>query len=184
MSFLLRPPRRIARALLSQPEDLVLIGLIGQPHGLDGAVRLRPIGEAARLATVKRVYLEGSGWRVVRSWDLKGGDPILRLTGTGGRGGASALTGKSAYADEGSLALEEGEYLYADLIGRPVLSPAGEPLGVVADIYDSGPQDLLVVRREGSEYLVPLQAPYVKVLPDAIEVEPFPGLLDDDAESA
>lgn len=127
-----------------------------------------------------RVLVEGLGWRALGGIELLGRTPLLRIVGVADVDAAAGLRGREVWADPAEMQLEPGVYYYSDLVGRPVVSPRGENLGAVVDVVDSGPQDVLVVERAGREFLVPFQADYVRVLEDAIEVDPIPGLLDDE----
>ena len=52
--------------------------------------------------------------------------------------------------------LEEGEYFIADIIGSDVYTDTGDYLGKVDDIYNSGAQDIYVVKDElGKQVLLP-----------------------------
>ena len=55
----------------------------------------------------------------------------------------------------------------------------GEPFGEVVDVISAGFQDLLAILHEGEEYLVPLQADYVRIDEEGISIENAPeGLLE------
>jgi 16S rRNA processing protein RimM len=158
--------------------DLILIGTITGTHGLDGAVRLRPVGEPAMLEGLKRVYVQDRGWVAVKRLELHAREPVLRLAGVTTLDAAEGLRGQAMYANKADLKLQDGVYYYHDLIGLPVRSPTGQALGTIKDMMDSGPQDILIVRHESRDVLVPLQAPYVRVLDGFIEIDPIPGLFE------
>ncbi len=160
---------------------LVEIGRLGAPYALQGGLRFR--GEPV-VAHLKRVYVEGHGWRAVEDLYQVGEDLVVHLAGVSSRELAEVLVGLRVYADVADLPpLEEGRYYYFALIGLPVYVE-GRKVGEVADILDAGAQDVLVIRGEGerlrdrAERLVPLQAPYVRVEEGGIHVEPIPGLFD------
>ena len=73
----------------------------------------------------------------------------------------------------------EGRYFWADLEGLPVVTGAGEEVGKVTGLVETGGVDVLVVDGPRGERLVPL-APYVEVDRKAgrIVVDPPDGLLD------
>jgi 16S rRNA processing protein RimM len=160
-------------------DDLISIGTFTQPHGLQGALKLRASGEPAALAQLKRVFVASRGWLGVREVALHNVAPVFFLAGVNSKEDALALAGLEVFADKSALPLEEGVYFYHDLIGRDVVAPDGSSLGRVVRMVDSGAQDILVVSYQGREVLVPLQAPYVRVLEASIEVDPVPGLFED-----
>lgn len=162
-------------------KELVEIGRLGAPYALAGGIRFR--GEEVIFA-LERVYVEGHGFRAVQDLYRVGGEIVLHLAGVTDRGLAEALVGLRVYAERSALPpLEEGRYYYFALIGLPVYI-GGEQVGEVADILDTGAQDVLVVRgvgerlRDARERLIPLQAPYVRVEAQRIVVDPIPGLWD------
>jgi 16S rRNA processing protein RimM len=60
---------------------------------------------------------------------------------------------------------EEDEYYWADLIGLEVVNAAGEQLGKVAGLIETGASDVLrVVADDGSERLLPFVAAVVVVV--------------------
>lgn len=160
-------------------EDLILIGTIVAPQGLDGSVRLQPIGEPDQLLELKRVNLQNHGWMRVKSIRLHNRNIIvLRLAGIITLETAEGLRGLELRAEKSELRLEAGTYYYHDLIGLPVNAPDGLELGRVRDLIDSGAHDILVIEHRGRDVLVPLQAPYVRVMADHLEIEPIPGLFE------
>jgi len=174
--------------LTSLPPDLTRIGHLLAPHGVKGAVKLFVIGEPGQLRRLKRVYVEGLGWRRLERVQESGPGLVLELTGVTDRSQAEALRGRGVYAADAELPpLPEGEFYYHELRGRPLLSASGERLGEVVDVLDMGQQDLLLVRHPLGESAIPLQAPYLVVtrrgrLLDLSLHDPPAGLLDGDAE--
>ncbi len=51
--------------------------------------------------------------------------------------------------------LMEGEYFYDQIIGMAVYTDEGEYIGTVRDIFNTGSNDVYVVRKNGHEYLIP-----------------------------
>ncbi len=160
----------------------VEIGRIGKSYGMDGGLKFR--GEAV-VFDLEKVYLEGLGYRAIEEAHELNNEIVLYLTGVQNRQEAERLAGLRVYADQDDLPrLEEGEYYYFELIGRPVFVD-GKPFGEVTDVQD-GPQDLLIIKAKGTSlraqsktYMVPLQAPYVQVKAEGIYIEAIPGLLEE-----
>lgn len=157
------------------------IGRIGKAYGMAGGLKFR--GEPV-IFDLERIYLEGLGYRAIEEIEEHNGEIVLFLTGVEGRQEAEQLVGLRVYADQADLPpLEEGEYYYFELIGRPVFVD-GQPFGEVVDIED-GAQERLIIKARGASlraqsktYMVPFQAPYVKVEADGIYIEAIPGLFD------
>jgi len=102
---------------------------------------------------------------------------LVALRGVGDRDQADALRGEEVRVDRAELpALEAGEMYAIDLIGYQVSDPQGTVRGVVEDLEEAGPQDLL--RLDGGT-LVPL-ALVTEVQPQArrIVVDAPEGLFD------
>ena len=159
-------------------DDLIQIGTLTAPHGLHGAIKLRAIGQPDALLELRRVFIPNKGWLGVKQVALHDVIPVLMLAGVNSRPDALALGGLEVYAEKTAVRLEPDTFYYHDLIGRSVVAPDGSSLGVVQSMIDTGAQDILVVKHNQREVLVPLQAPYVRVLEETIEIEPVIGLFD------
>ncbi len=157
------------------------IGRIGKSYGMDGGLKFR--GETV-VFDLEKVYLEGLGYRAIEEIEELNNEIVLYLSSVQNRREAERLAGLRVYADQDDLPeLEEGEYYYFELIGRPVFVD-GQLFGEVVDVED-GVQDLLIIKARGTSlraqsktYRVPLQAPYVKIEADGIHIEAIPGLLE------
>ena len=57
---------------------------------------------------------------------------------------------------------EEGEYYWSDLIGLTVENLAGEVFGTVDSLLETGANDVLVVKGEGGEKLIPFIASVIQ----------------------
>ncbi len=78
-------------------------------------------------------------------------------------------------------ALPEGEYYHHELLNLHVHNEAGEPIGVVSEIIDTGASDVLVVRPEiGPDVLIPVVDTFVREIDlsnGSITVHLIPGML-------
>lgn len=161
--------------------DKVEIGRIGKPYGMEGGVKFR--GETL-IFDLEKIYLEGLGYRAIDNVEELNNEIVLYLNGVESREDAERLAGLSVSANREDLpTLEDGEYYYFELIGRPVFVD-GKPFGEVAEVQD-GVQDLLVIKAKGTSlraqsktYMVPLQAPYVKLEGNEVHIEAIPGLFE------
>jgi 16S rRNA processing protein RimM len=163
---------------LHMTEDLISIGRLTQAFGRDGGIKLRPSGDPAHLRGIKKIWLESLGWQDVRRLETHNEVLILKLSGILRREQTDALRGLEVFAEKSAVQLPEGVYFYHDLIGLPVVSPDGSSLGVVKTLMDASYADILVVQYQEKEVLVPVQAPYVRLLEGRIEIEPIAGLFE------
>jgi 16S rRNA processing protein RimM len=82
--------------------------------------------------------------------------------------------------------LAEGEYYHHQLIGLNVVTAAGEMIGTVRQILETGASDVLVVIPEtGSEVLIPMAGAFINDIDlgrQKITVTLIPGMLKEEAE--
>lgn len=110
-----------------------------------------------------------SGQRVsVLDGREQGKTVVARLEGFEDRDAAATLIGRNIAVDRAELpALEEDEFYWADLLGMEVVTLEGVPVGRVSRLFETGANDVLVVRDErpeskpGAEVLVPWVRPDV-----------------------
>lgn len=112
-------------------------------------------------AKMSKLWLgsEGGPWREVGLKDLKihGNGLVVLLEDVPDRNAAEALKGVLIGAPREVLpATDADEYYWADLIGLAVVNAAGEKLGKVAGLLETGANDVLrVVADDQSERLLP-----------------------------
>ena len=129
-------------------EAKLSIGVIDRPHGVNGEMQVRLTTDYPEHFTkAKRLFLgdEPSARRVlgIRFHKEKA---LIRLEGftTPEQVRAVAGTPVRIYASE-AKPLEEGEYFYFQLIGSTVVTEAGETLGTLTDILETGANEVYVV---------------------------------------
>lgn len=161
---------------------LVRIGKVVRAVGLKGFLGVG--GSEGALAELERVVLRcGDGEpETMRIEEARPQGRVwaVKLEGVSDRAAAEALVGAEVLAAREELGdAGEGRHLWADLEGIEVVTAAGEALGRVTGLYETGGVDVLVVSGPRGEKLVPL-APYVEVDREArrIVVDPPEGLLD------
>jgi 16S rRNA processing protein RimM len=157
--------------------DRLAIGRVARAHGLRGRLLITPYNATSEgLAHARRIWLGEREFEVDRAERVTQGY-LVALRGVGDRDQAAALRGEEVRVDRAELpALEAGEIYAVDLIGYEVSDPQGTVRGVVEDLEEAGPQDLL--RLDGGA-LVPLSL-VTEVLPQArrIVVDAPEGLFD------
>ena len=157
--------------------QLLAIGRVARAHGIRGRVLIAPYNAGSEgLCRARRIWMGEREFEVDRAQRVTQGY-LVALRGVGDRDQADALRGEEVRVDRAELpALEAGEMYAIDLIGYQVSDPQGTVRGVVEDLEEAGPQDLL--RLDGGT-LVPL-ALVTEVQPQArrIVVDAPEGLFD------
>jgi 16S rRNA processing protein RimM len=136
----------------SQP--LLAIGRVARAHGVRGRVLVAPYDEeSVALGHLKRVEIGGREFEIARAERANLGW-LVALRGLADRDEADKLRGQEVKAHRDELPpLGAGEIYAIDLIGYTVVDEQGVARGVVEDLEEAGPQDLL--KLEGGA-LVPL----------------------------
>jgi 16S rRNA processing protein RimM len=118
--------------------DLVLIGRVGRPHGLDGAFFVEGASEDGRWFEVGARFLAaGDQVKVVVARRGAGRRPVIRLDRTVARGTPLEVR------RDALPPTEEGEYYTFQLVGLEVFEEEGESLGRVVDVVPGVANDAL-----------------------------------------
>lgn len=136
------------------------------PFGIQGWVKLRTFTESPDgLADHPRWWIGGpQGWRSAKPVDFKVRPAAVtaKLDGVDDRDAAEALRGLDVAVEREALGeAGEGEYFWVDLEGLAVVNRQGEALGRVQELMRGGGADVLVVKGEDRERLIPFVADYV-----------------------
>jgi 16S rRNA processing protein RimM len=148
--------------------DTISVGVFGRPHGVGGALALRPHNPGSRaldgLGQVLACAADGrrTAYDVASLRPVAGGY-LIRLAGIDDREAAAALTLSEVRAPRAALpALAPGEYYVEDVVGCAVEDQAGRALGVARGTFWNGAHDVCtVVAADGAERLIPLVPDFV-----------------------
>jgi 16S rRNA processing protein RimM len=134
--------------------QLLAVGKVARAHGIRGRVLIAPYNaDSDSFGRVKKLWLDGREYAVDRAERANLGW-LVALRGVTSRDEADALRGQEVQVDRSDLPLPGENEIYAvDLIGYEVVDGQGRPRGVVEDLEEAGPQDLL---RLGGGLLVPM----------------------------
>jgi 16S rRNA processing protein RimM len=116
----------------------------------------------------------------VRRARVQGGILLLLLEGVETPQAAEALRGQEVLvAAEDAVPLPPGRFYWHQVLGLEVREEGGRLLGAVADIIETGANDVYVVRDEGRELLIPaIRDVVLAIEPEAgrMTVRLLPGL--------
>ncbi|KAL0363530.1 UNVERIFIED_CONTAM: Ribosome maturation factor RimM [Sesamum calycinum] len=142
----------------SSASGFVETGYIYGVHGLQGEVRVKPSTDFPELRFSKPgtrwLKQQVSGTETLQEIELvegrghPGQSWIVRFNNINTVEQAQKLVGSTILVtDKDRPDLEEGEFYTHDLIGmRVILKESGEPIGIVANVFNSGASDLLHVK--------------------------------------
>ena len=141
--------------------DPVTIGTIVGTHGVRGTVRVKPTGTGEHLREGVSPVVAGTR-RAIKNSRLTPKGFLLDLKGVDDRRAAAALGGEDLLLDRAELdSPEEGEFYVGDLVGLAALDETGGHLGEVAETFETAAHEVLVVRSEGGDLLVPFTLEHV-----------------------
>lgn len=124
--------------------DRIVVGRLGRPHGLDGAVHLDGHGGVVRLDPGMHVEVGGRPAVILERRGMPE-RPILRLDIAADRDAVAALRGQDVAVEAAALPdTGEDEYFHVDLIGCAVRSGDRE-LGTVTDVQSYPANDVLQI---------------------------------------
>jgi len=169
--------------------ELILVGTIVRPHGVEGKLRMLSACAFETLRRLRKVCLMdpagNSQWvRLRRTSPLGRRGAILEVEGVESLEEARSLVGRSVWMRRADLPpLREGEYYWADLVGLQVVTQTGRRLGQISSVMPTKAHDVFVVREDGREHLIPATEEVVKrvdLAAGVMVIEPLPGLLEDE----
>lgn len=144
------------------------IGQIVNTFGIKGFVKVNPfVDDISRYDDLEKVYVR-------RNKELKEMEVeevkyhknmvLLKFKGIDRVEDAELLRNSYLEVDrENAIELQEGEYFIADLLGLNVFDEEGKELGKLEDIFNTGSNDIYVVRtEEGKQLLLPAISEVIK----------------------
>ncbi len=148
---------------------MVVMGRVAGAYGIQGWLKIQPYtAEPGNLADYRTWWLgdEKQGWReldVLQSV-LHGGKTVVgQVMGCHDRTAAEKYKGLLVAVPRNRLPpLEQGEYYWSDLVGLDVINEAGERLGVVTALQDTGANQVLCVQGQNGEILIPFIASAIR----------------------
>jgi len=128
--------------------DLVTVGRVGKPHGVDGCFFVEGASEAPeRFALGAALHVDGSPMKVAVSKRGAGGRPVIKFDRPVPRG-ATLSVRRDELPDPG-----EDTYYVFQLVGLRVEEEGGRALGTVTDVQNGPAHDTIVL---DSGLLLPL----------------------------
>lgn len=157
-------------------EDWFAVGKITKPQGLRGEVRVLSNTDfpEQRFAIGNTLYLnlEGSTERMpltITSHRTHKQFELLKFEGYDNINEVESWrNGILSVPEEDLIPLDEGEFYYHEIIGCSVVTEEGAPVGDIAEIIETGANDVWVVKDNGKKDRL---IPYIDEVVKEIDVE-------------
>ena len=159
-------------------------GKIVTTHGIKGEVKIMPYCDSAELlAEFDRLFIgKNHDEIIVERARVQKKMVIAKLEGINTPEEAEKLRNKMLFMHRDDLELDDDTYFIQDLIGMEVKDADSDALyGTIADVMQTGANDVYVVRGEEREYLVPAIADVVistDLDSNIMTIRPLDGLFD------
>ena len=144
------------------------IGQIVNTFGIKGFVKVKPfVDDISRFYDLEKVYVKIN--KELKEMEVEEAKEhknmvLIKFKGIDKVEDAELL--RNSYLEvsrENAIELEEGEYFIADLLGCNVITDENEELGKLEDIFNTGSNDIYVVKSEdGKQILLPAISEVIK----------------------
>ncbi|MCL4168023.1 UNVERIFIED_CONTAM: hypothetical protein GTU68_008320 [Idotea baltica] len=167
----------------AETDSLVVMGRIVAPYGVKGWVKVLPSTELIDGLLDYKTWQIGkdNDWRAIK---LKSGKVhndvlVVKLEGVNDRDAAFACKGQQVAVPRGSLPTldDDTEFYWSDLIGLAVKNQQNVDFGQVADVLETGANDVIVVKGEVDRLI-----PFTEQAVIAVDLEKQTMLVDWDAD--
>lgn len=178
---------------MSDNADLVRVGIVVKPHGISGELKVKPLTDfPSRFRDLSRVFMipKNGGENVstiIESVRTLNEIVLLKLESIQTIQEAQGVVGWEICITRGEcVPLPPDSYYAFDLIGLQTYSSKGELVGTVVDVVSLPAQDLLVVKTNEKEAMIPLVNELVteiSIEKKRIVLQEIPGLFDLEQEN-
>lgn len=165
-------------------KDFLEAGKIVTTHGIRGEVKIMPYTDSPDLlAEFDRLFIGKNHEEVniERSRVFKN-TVIAKIEGVDTPEAAEKLRNKVLYMHRDDLELDDDTYFIQDLIGLEVRDADTQQIyGTIADVMQTGANDVYVIKGENREYLIPAIADVVvstDIDGGIMTIRPLDGLFD------
>jgi 16S rRNA processing protein RimM len=152
--------------MLNKEVKRIAVGVVRRPHGINGGVKVTLYNiDLVSLQNMEQLFVRaGNDWKALRIKSLQGRDEdaIIHFAEIKDRTEAENYRREYLYLDKDNLPeLDEKEFFIDDLLGCLVFDEKDTLLGAVEDILSPGAHEVLVVRGDADEVLIPMVEEWV-----------------------
>ena len=135
------------------------------PHGLKGGLKVKSFTQPPHILPTFPFFIDVTGQehQLLSHQRLSFPDVfILYLSGINDRTAAESLgRGLLSISETALPPLPEETFYHKDLIGLSVIDPSQKTIGIVMAVHNFGAGDILEVRQENSEWMIPFSSPFI-----------------------
>ena len=157
----------------SEPEFL-LAGKLLKPHGLNGEMWLKIITDFPEFFFSETHIFIGREFRRMKIQSIKqaGEKLLISFTGLDNVNDVRVLVNQDVFFATGQMPpLPEGEYYLHSLIGLAVVNLAGEEIGKISDVLQTGANDIYVIAIEESGRTKEILLPAIEAVIKEIDIQ-------------
>ena len=153
---------------MSQPSDYILLGSISGIHGVKGWLKIfSHTSPRIKITEYNQWFLRkrNEDWKPIKvlGGKVQGKNIIALLDGVTDRNQVESLIGSEIAIESNQLEkLLDGEYYWKDLIGLSVLTEEGDELGKIDWLFNSGSNDVIVVKDKRSGEVKERMLPFLR----------------------
>jgi 16S rRNA processing protein RimM len=143
------------------PDNLLLVGRVIRPHGLEGLLRIRSYAQSERsFLNAGTIFLKLDSGEI-HEFTVLSVRPhknifLMKLRSLNSLQEAEKYRGAEILISKDSvLEKEEDEYFWHELIGLRVYLNTGRYIGTISQILQTGSNDIYVVQEGDAEVLIP-----------------------------
>lgn len=167
--------------------DYIIVGAVARAHGVSGGVKVKPITDfPQRFSQLKKIVVEMPSGQTneleIVNAAVRENFVFLTLAGIDSREKAQALQGSVLKIPSAqAVPLADDEFYHFEVIGFEVQTTTAQSLGLVVEVLALPANDVLVVKANEREYLIPVIKDVIKKIDRPgrrITIEAIAGLLD------
>tara|TARA_E500000178_G_C16472427_1_gene509332 strand:+ start:14 stop:520 length:507 start_codon:yes stop_codon:yes gene_type:complete len=143
--------------------DLVEIGILSKPHGLNGEIKLMLHSQDSDLILkIKEVFIEDKPLKISKVKKVSNGI-LIKFNSRNDRTSIEKLLKKKVFVDKNIIPNPpEGENYFFELIGSKVMFD-NEIIGSLIEIVETKANNIYVIKKiDGNEILIPKTESFIK----------------------
>lgn len=139
---------------MSQASDTLVVGKIGAPYGVQGWVKITSYTDKVEGIFAYSPWFLGEDGKEyqIDNWRMHNKGVVAKLVGVSSRDDADSIKNLDIVIKAEQLPqLDENEFYWRDLVGMQVLTENGYDLGVVKELFETGANDVMLVKAKSND---------------------------------